>query len=182
VACLVGANNGSGGRALVFADTGYGALKSTFNYKYDGTNTFVPVVPDPNVGYTSVGSIRADLSVSASQVIGEDGSTTVTGYALGYLSVKDAYSVTGNSGGALNLQYDGSAFSTNAVQNGTYTLWGYERISHRSGINANLTSFRGAITNALISNLGTGTGLVGIPLQSMKVQRSVDGGPISTLY
>jgi hypothetical protein len=121
VACLVGRYNGSGTRAAVFADTGYGALKNSSNYKYSATAgpgstpAFTAVTPDPNIGYTSGSSIKTDLGQSISQALLVDGATYGTGYAIGYLGVKDAYGVTGNSAGALNLSYNGTPFSTNAV-------------------------------------------------------------------
>jgi hypothetical protein len=182
VVCLIGGSSVSGVRAAVFADTGYGALKNASNYKYDGSSKFIPVTPDPNVGYPNSIGIQTDLGASASQAIGVDGSSTVTGYAVGYLCPKHAFSVAGNSAGALNLTYDGAVFSTSAVQNGTYSLWSYERLYHRSTISANLTTFRGVVTDAFINNLGSGASAVGIRLQDMKVSRSVDGGPIATTY
>ena len=141
VLCLIGRYNGSGTRAAVFADTGYGALKNSVNYKYSATAgpgstpAFTIVTPDPNIGYTSGSGIKADLGNNISQALLVDGSTYGTGYAVGYLGVKDAYGVTGNSAGALNLTYDGTAFSTNAVCNGSYTLWSYHTCSIDDTVN-----------------------------------------------
>ncbi|NBR84083.1 MAG: hypothetical protein EB141_02010 [Verrucomicrobia bacterium] len=188
VACLIGRYNGSGTRAAVFADTGYGALKNSVNYKYSATAgpgstaAFTIVTPDPNVGYLGGASIKTDLGNNISQALLVDGSTYGTGYAIGYLGVKDAFGVTGNSAGALNLTYDGTPFSTNAVQNGSYTLWSYEHFYNKSGINANLTTLKANIVGAIPANLGTGTTLIGIPASSMNVSRSVDGGPIAQRY
>ena len=188
VACLVGRYNGSGTRAVVFADTGYGALKNSVNYKHSATAgpgstpAFTIVTPDPNVGYSGGGSIKTDLGNSTSQALLVDGVTYGTGYAIGYLGVKDAFGVTGNSAGALNLTYDGATYSTNAVQNGSYTLWSYEHFYNRSGLNANLTTLKANIVGAIPANLGTGTSLIGIPTSSMNVSRSVDGGPIAQTY
>lgn len=188
VACLIGRYNGSGTRAVVFADTGYGALKSSVNYMYSltagpgSTPAFTQVSPDPNIGYTSGSSIKSDMSKSISQALGTDGSTYVTGYAVGYLGVKDAYGVTGNSAGLLNLTYNGVAFSTNAVQNGQYTMWSYEHLYNKTPLSTDKTTFKNNLATAIPLNLGTGTTIFGIPTSAMTVQRSVDGGPIGTTY
>lgn len=191
VLCLIGRYNGSGTRAAVFADTGYGALKNSVNYKYSATAgpgstaAFTVVTPDANVGYTSGGSIKSDLGNSISQALLVDGSTYGTGYAVGYLGVKDAYGVTGNSAGALNLTYDGQTFSTNAVCNGSYTMWSYEHLYNKSGISANLSTFKSNLATKIPDNLGFGgalSGLLGIPISAMNVSRSVDGGPIAQNY
>lgn len=187
VACLVGRYNGSGTRAAVFADTGYGALKNSANYKYSatansGSPAFTIVTPDPNVGYTSGGSIRSDLGQNISSALNVNGDAYVTGYAVGYLGVKDAFAVTGNSAGALNLSYNGVPFSTNAVQNGQYTMWSYEHLYNKSGISANAATLKTNIVNAIPANLGTGTTLLGLPTSAMTVSRGVDGGPIGTIY
>lgn len=191
VACLIGRYNGSGTRAAVFADTGYGALKNSSNYKYSATAgtgstpAFTAVTPDPNIGYTSGSSIKTDLGFSISQALLVDGATYGTGYAIGYLGVKDAYGVSGNSAGALNLSYNGTPFSTSAVCNGSYTMWSYQHLYNKSGITANQTTLKANIAAAIPNNLGYGGAigsLVGIPLSAMNVERSVDGGPIGTKY
>ena len=124
----------------------------------------------------------ADLSRSTAIALNVDGDAYGPGYAIGFLSAKDAFTVTGNSAGALSLTYDGVPYSTNAVQNGQYSLWGYVRLNHRSGINASLTTFKGNLAEAIPNYLGSGTGSLGIPVPSMTVQRSVDGGSIGTRY
>lgn len=187
VACLIGRYAGSGTRFAIFADTGYGALKNSINYKHSttadaGSPAYTQVTPDPNEGYTSGSNIRTDLGFSTAKALGTDGATYVTGYAIGTLGVKDAFSVAGNSAGALNLTYDGQAYSTNAVQNGQYTMWSYQHFMWKSGLNANLTTFKNNVVATIPNNLGTGTGASGIPLSAMTVERFVDGGPIGTKY
>ncbi|NBV21198.1 MAG: hypothetical protein EBS05_04655 [Proteobacteria bacterium] len=188
VLTLIGRYNGSGTRAAVFADTGYGALKTSFNYKFaatagPGSTAIWTNQATPDVGYTGGSSIKTDLGNNCSQAVGADGTTAVTGYALGYLGVKDGYGVTGNSAGALMVSYNGQFFSTNAVQNGSYTLWSYEHFYNKSGIAAaTLGTLKTNILNAIPANLGADTTIIGIPTSAMKVSRSVDGGPIATLY
>ncbi len=187
VACLIGRNDGSGTRYVVFADTGYGALKSSVNYKYGatanaGSPAFTQVTPDPNIGHSSGSSVATDLSQNISSALGLDGISYVTGYAIGYLGIKDAFSVTGNSGGALNLAYNGVPYSAAAVRNGQYTLWGYQHLYNKSGLSASLTTFKSSLAATIPNNLGTGTSASGLAISTMTVQRSVDGGPIGTLY
>ena len=138
--------------------------------------------PTRTASYSGGGSIKTDLGNNISQALGTDGATYVTGYAVGYLGVKDAFGVTGNSAGALNLTYDGATFSTNAVQNGSYTLWSYEHFYNKSGLSANLTTLKANLVGAVPANLGTGTTLIGIPKSWMNVSRSVDGGSIAQNY
>ncbi|MEN9573063.1 MAG: hypothetical protein RL514_918 [Verrucomicrobiota bacterium] len=188
VACLIGRYNGSGTRYAVFADTGYGALKSSVNYKYSAnagpgsTPAFTAVTPDPNVGHTSGSSVKTDVSFAISTALNAAGDTYVTGYAIGYLGVKDAYGVTGNGSGALNLTYDGAAYSPANVYNGTYTMWSYQHIYNKSGLSTDKTTFKANLAAAIPNNLGSGTGASGLKLTDMSVQRSVDGGPIGTQY
>jgi hypothetical protein len=189
VLCLIGRYYGSGTRAVVFADTGFGALTSSQNYKYSatagpgGTAAFTMVLPLPDVGYTSGSSVKTDLSYNISTALNVLGNAYVTGYAVGYLGTKDAYGVTGNGSGALNLTYNGVPFSTDAVCNGSYTLWSYQHIYNKTPLSANLTTFKSRLSSAIPANLGFGgsiSSLVGIPLSAMKVSRSVDGGPLGT--
>jgi hypothetical protein len=184
---LIGRYNGSGTRAVVFADTGYGALQNSVNFKYSatansGSPAFTVVTPDPNVGYSGGGSIKTDLGNNISTAMGTDLASYQTGYAIGYLGIKDAFGVTGNSAGALNLTYNGVPFSTNAVQNGQYTLWSKEHLYSKSGQSANLNTVKANLVTAIPSYLGSGTTLIGIPTSAMTVDRNTDGGRIGTLY
>jgi hypothetical protein len=191
VLCLIGRYNGSGTRAVVFADTGYGALMNSFNYRYvnnagpGNTPAFTLVTPDANVGHTSGSTVKSDLGNNISQALLVNGTSYGTGYAVGYLGTKDAYGVSGNGSGALNLTYNGVPFSTDAVCNGSYTLWSYQHIYNKTPLSANLTTFKSSLSSAIPANLGYGgsiSSLVGIPISAMKVSRSVDGGPLGTTY
>jgi hypothetical protein len=190
VLCLIGRYDGSGTRAVVFADSGYGALKTSVNYKYSptagpGNSPAFTTNLNPNVGHTSGSTVKSDLSNNISQSLNVLNDGFTTGYAVGYLGTKDAYGVTGNTAGALNLTYNGVPFGTNAVCNGSYSLWSYQHIYNKTPLSANLTTFKSSLSSAIPANLGYGGNignLVGIPLSAMKVSRSVDGGPIGADY
>jgi hypothetical protein len=86
--------------------------------------------------------------------------------------------------GVTALSYEGVAYSTNTVQNGTYPLWGYENYYYLTSNNnaAQLQviyAFYQSVTNAAFQS-GTNPVFTNnfVPLPALKVTRNADGGPI----
>ena len=178
-----GRNNGSGTRALILAETGYGAFTSVVQYNC----TFQGLRTDPfptgklnaisafpaNGGHSSNSGVR-DLLTRSSASFTLDGSP-VDGFFVSYLTISDA--LLAAIEGARPLTYNGVAYSENAVKNGSYSLWGYQQLyrgsSPTSSENTFDTRLRALVPIELIASSA------GIPIPDMNVTRTGgDGGPI----
>jgi len=86
--------------------------------------------------------------------------------------------------GVTPLAYEGISYSTNAVQNGSYALWGYENYYYLKTLaDANqlavIYALYQTVTNSTFqssSNPVFGSNFV--PNSALKVSRNADGGPI----
>jgi hypothetical protein len=159
-------------------------------------------------GYTGGGNVRTALQSQNPAVVGGGaGQVADTGGQLagatqvffcGYLGTGD--STTG--GNSIALNYNGVPFSVGAVQDGTYSLWGYEHFFYiNDGVSTNsLSAAQKQIADAIADdvfsneadvNAGNGSagsihGNVAGALQAgiffdtnVKVQRSIEGGTIT---
>ena len=103
--------------------------------------------------------------------------------AIGYLGRADLAAI---SGAASAISYDGVAYSSAAVQTGSYGLWGYEHIFNRAG---GLSANQAAVKGALVAAITDPTFQASNPLYtvsfeslaSMHVGRGADGGDIFSL-
>ena len=166
---LTGRNSVSGTRLTYQADCGFGANAVSTLYKLSGNN---PVI-DPT-GQTGGGNVKDILNVN-----------TATAPFIGTLGTSDA---AGVNGGANRLTYNGVAFSKGAVQNGQYSLWGYQHLFFRPGISATKKTFvngrtqpeaplsSNGLANAIDTALSTSAN--NVQLSTMNVGRSSDGAPI----
>jgi hypothetical protein len=168
----------------------------------DAANASLIWGPDTagNGGFSSGGNLTASMRATSNSVqlqsaagvnSGAPGALTL----IGYQSASDAFNTQGansstNLGlpgrllaynGAGPLAYTGSVLSTaavNQIATGQYTLWGYEVLYSNVdlGSDANVNSVWTAIQDGMTSaNLG----LSGVPLASMFVSRSEDGGTVA---
>jgi len=103
--------------------------------------------------------------------------------AIGYLGLADAGAIAAS---ATKISYDGVAYSSAAVQTGSYGLWGYEHIFNRAG---GLSANQNAVKNALVAAITNPTFQSSNPLyvgsfediNAMHVGRGADGGDIFSL-
>jgi hypothetical protein len=161
----------SGTRLTYQADCGYGANADATLYMLDGSHN--PILD--TVGRTGGGDVATIL---------KDASATVP--FIGTLGTSDA---AGVNGGANKLTYNGVAFSKAAVQNGQYSLWGYEHIFPRPGTSATKLKLIVGTTNpsdpkssnGLVNAIDTAlsTSANNVQLSTMNVARNADGAPIS---
>jgi len=146
---------------------------------------------DGNGGYNSGSTLRGDLAKTSTAVTVLDASgadafgAPVKLYLVSWLSLSDA--ATARTGGATILGYEGvilsdyatsgtlSAADTAKITNGAYTAWGYENMYLRNDVTS---GDKLAVYSGIKNNL-TLSGTAGIPLSSMAVGRSVDGGTVS---
>jgi hypothetical protein len=194
----LGRNADSGTRLTAFAETGVGVFNAVQQYyplngatviKSGGTLvvTDQKLVPTDTVngitfdvgnsGYNSGGDLAAAMKATGSAT-----ATNVHGFYVTYLGLSDAY--TAISGGAVEIAYNGVTYSTNAVQEGQYTFWGYEHLDYRTGYTAPGKTVADLIANKINSQdadviPSTGNPVAaGIRLRFMNASRSTDGGTV----
>ncbi|MEY3896645.1 MAG: hypothetical protein RLZZ214_2165 [Verrucomicrobiota bacterium] len=178
-----GRNNGSGTRALILAETGYGAFTSVVQYNCTFSGTRLDAYPTgrlnaasafaANGGHSSNSGVR-DLLTRSSVGITFDGSP-VDACFVSYLTISDALTAIGE--GARELTYNGVNYSELAVKNGKYSLWGYQQLylgnSPTAAENTLDARLRALVPVDLVANNA------GIPIPDMGVTRTGgDGGPI----
>lgn len=161
----------SGTRLTYQADCGYGANADATLYKLDASHN--PILD--TVGQTGGGNVKTILLDAAA-----------TAPFIGTLGTSDA---AGVNGGANRLTYNGVAFSKTAVQNGQYSLWGYQHLMARPGTsNTKLILVKGTsnadpiLSNGLAKAIDTAlsSSANNVQLSTMHVGRNGDGAPIYT--
>jgi hypothetical protein len=140
-------------------------------------------------GESSDGSLRVYLTDTVSQNAVQEVDPTFTGvgYLVTYIGVSDFNAVSGNNGPAVALNYNGVAESQTAIEQGSYTLWGYGHIAYKSNLGDGntggpavkltfATDLKNEIINATSQSLSPN-----VSLSDMQVQRFADGGTVSSL-
>jgi hypothetical protein len=172
---IVGRDNLSGSRYITFAETGFGINSfPTQNTVTPSGATVGQINPVAGAtGYSSGGLIASALILTGSDNAGVGGAGP--GWLVAYLGTADAQ--TAISGGGSALTYNGAAATTGNVQNGVYSLWGYEHFN----ILTTLAGVQLTTANAISSQLTTVDAAdfgAGVLISSMNVNRSGDGAPI----
>lgn len=143
---LEGRNEDSGTRIDSLSESQFGVTASPNQYQVgNDSTTLSPALLYPagsalntetliswpsagHSGYASGSNVAAVLKIantgSVTFTSGKASSNTGSSFFIGYLGLTDANGAIGS--GATALAYNGVAYSPTAVQNGTYTLWGYE--------------------------------------------------------
>ena len=102
-----------------------------------------------------------------------------TNFLIGFSAVPDITKVT--NAGVIPVAYNGVPFSTNAVAQGQYTLWGYEHIYISP--NASVTDRTlGQNLGAIIYNLPTSSLNPAVSIPDMQAGRNGDGQIIYSNY
>jgi hypothetical protein len=183
-----GRNNGSGTRATILAETGYGAFTNVVQYNAvtSGdriTGALGAISEFGNGGHSSNSGVR-ELVTRPPGGLTFDGES-IDAVFVSYLTISDAVSATGyiqatgaisGGEGAKPMTYNGVRYSEQNVKNGAYSLWGYQQFYMANGPTAQETTFDTAFRAVIPNYMGT----AGIPITTMTVTRSNgDGGPIS---
>jgi hypothetical protein len=183
-----GRNNGSGTRATILAETGYGAFTNIVQYNAvtSGdrvTGALGAISEFGNGGHSSNSGVR-ELVTRPPGGLTFDGES-IDAVFVSYLTISDAVSATGyvqatgaisGGEGAKPLTYNGVRYSEENVKNGTYSLWGYQQFYMANSPTVQETTFDTAFRAVIPNYMGT----AGIPITTMTVTRSNgDGGPIS---
>jgi hypothetical protein len=174
-----GRNNGSGTRALILAETQYGAFEPVVQYGATISGTRTDAYPTAkltalsefnNGGNSSNSGVRDLLTRQVDPVSFEGNYLFVS-----YLTISDA--ISAKTEGAQEMTYNGVAFSADNVKKGAYTLWGYQQFYRDSDATAQEITFDTAFRTAIPATLN---GIDAIALSDMSVTRTGgDGGPVA---
>jgi hypothetical protein len=168
----IGRNSGSGTRITVLAETGFGinnpVKQAIADVNGDQIENLAEASESGNGGYSSGSDTGVRARLKAKTDLNYPGISLI-----GYLGISDASNAV--SGGARTLTYNGVAYSTDNVKNGSYTLWGYQYLLNTPGLTTDESTFKAAF----ISGIPAAIGSAGIRSDEMNVIRSGnEGGPI----
>jgi len=159
----IGRDASSGTRGTAMAESGYGNVATVDQYTATVSGNEV-------TGITYVGN--GGFS-SGSNVKGVMNSTYSGGVLIGYLGASDFATA-----GGVELAWNGVTYSTAAIQNGSYSFWGYLHMNRMNSLTGDGLSFYNALkTNISTDPLDSGVLNIG----TMNVARDFDGAPIYDL-
>jgi hypothetical protein len=172
-----GRNDGSGTRATILAETGYGAFTQViqFGATFQGT----ALQPYPTAQLTAVtefgnGGNASNTGVRDILTRSSAGITPAAAF-VSYLTISDALAAINE--GAREMTYNGVKFSVENVKKGLYSLWGYQQFYSDNDVSADEITFDTAFRNAIPLTL---TEPNAIAISNMSVVRTGgDGGPIA---
>jgi hypothetical protein len=181
-----GRDTSSGTRVNALGDSGYGILTTVGQIELvngvmqdiNGDGTY-----QGNFGFSSGGSLAASLNASTTaqtdltaNSTANGGRGTGTGFSvIAYLGYNDAKTALAGTPAAVELTYDGVAFSTNNIINGTYTFWGNEYVYKANNVSS--TQNQNAYLayqniSSIVSGIDTAfDGVAAIPLDLMHCSR-----------
>jgi len=171
---LAGRDNNSGTRVNTFGVTGWGITHAATQITLSGATPNVQLAWGPTVGQSSGGTLAGSLTDTTTSA-DTYGYGTVGFVAVAYLGLADDATAEAAPINAIRLTYNGVAYSTGAVESGSYTMWGKEYTMERQGASALATSFASALATQLENN----TSGYEIPYSAMNVDRT---GPTSYPY
>lgn len=177
-----GRNNGSGTRATILSETGYGSFRNVIQFDANTSSGEISEFA-LNSGHTSNSGVSGVLGINRS--ILKFGGDLVDAVFAGYLTVSDAVTLTGynevtgtsTAGAAVPMTYNGVRYSVANVRNGSYTLWGYQQLYTKPTLTANETAFDTLLRATIPTTLSATTG---IAINTMNCTRSNgDGGIVA---
>jgi len=156
----IGRNSDSGTRATANAESGYGNVATVDQYTATVVSGAITAkTATGNTGYSSGSSVKNVMNA-----------TSAVGAYIGYLGASDF------AAGGVSLKWNGVDYSDAAIQNGSYTFWGYLHMN-RMTLTGNALAFYNALKTDLIATPGSPL----LTISSMKVERAADGAPVTPL-
>jgi hypothetical protein len=189
----VGRDEDSGTRIAALADTGYGIGNTVVQYQplFDGNTTPKNPPPPPGTQITGAAEWPGPVTVdgisypvadsgynsggSVAGAIGVPHNSAFATWFISYLGLNDAATAIG-TGHAYALSFNSTAYSTTAVETGTYTFWGYEHFLYLSSLSGTQLTVAQLVETAV---LDTTASVSGILIADMQVHRNKDGGAIA---
>ena len=188
VVWATGRNQDSGTRLTYLSETTFGVNNFVNQYYPTYTSGTVTAVNQysiqtingistqqlGNSGESSGGTVRGYLQQPFASDLASLGGN---GYFVTVLGTSDSLSVNTS---AIELPYNGTYYSNTAVEEGTYTMWGYEHMFYlpglsNSGADTNALSFANSVKSHFTGVAESGLSHAGLPLGVMNVSRSNDG-------
>jgi hypothetical protein len=182
-----GRDIGSGTRVNALGTCGYGILTQVGQIELDASANMIDVNADGtyqgNFGFSSGGTLAGTLNHNTTTTpdltansAANGGRGTGTGFSvIAYLGYNDAKTALQGSPAAVELTLNGVAFSTNNIQNGTYSYWGNEYVYKANNVTSGGApeAFR---TYSNIASIASGhdaafDGINAIPLDMMHCTR-----------
>ena len=176
-----GRNPDSGTRIITFAESGIGINSVVSQYQATVTGGAISALSlwptdivnglsfDPGMsGYSSGSNLKTAMAATGPGAGLTPGLGHYAGFLISYLSTGDG---TGITGGVV-LRYNGVPYSNANIQQGSYTVWGYENIYYRSTPAAGVKAFADGLATRLYNNDAA------ITIPSMVAKRSIDGGNV----
>jgi len=183
----VGGDSLNGMRSVIHSETKYGPFTMVVQRSgvdnltgVEGTGSVTSLGNRGDAGYSTASALRSVLARrSASVDIDGEGAQNVA--LVGYLPLFDAAAitdVTGGSGiGAVDLKYNGVAYSEGNIKNGAYTLWDYEQLYQALDISPAEASFVSSLVPRISEVMDPTAN--GVRLSDMNVTRyGGAGGPV----
>ncbi len=166
-----GRNADSGTRVTTLAETGYGYTNAVNQYTaaVDASgNVTTGFTWNGNNGFSSGGSLAKTLRGTSSSALG---------WGVAYIGVGDKQATN------TVLTYNGVPYSTANIQNGSYTLWGYEHCfvaaqvrDATSGTDLVRKTWLASMITALTADPSASGGIANNA--AMTVKRNGDGAPV----
>jgi len=129
---LAGRDDNSGTRVNVLAETGVG-VKTSLSQVILANGVLTPAAYTDE-GQASSGTLAKSLIDTTSPTVQTDSIQGTSGFnVVSYLGVPDAVTAEAAPINAIQLTYNGVAYSATAVENGTYAFWGYEFVGWKAG-------------------------------------------------
>jgi hypothetical protein len=147
-----GRDNQSGTRVNTFGDCGFGIFTIPVQIEMNSAGVMQQINGSygGDFGFSSGGTLAGTMGANTTSAT--DQVNAGTGYSvIGYMSVGDAATAIGK--GAVELTYNGVAFSSTAVKEGTYTFWGNEYIYQANNVAG------GSEANKIYGSLAATTGI-----------------------
>ena len=132
-----------------------------------------------NGGFNAGATLAPALTVTlGSAVYTAENPSATAGYYIGYLTPGDADTIA-KPNGAVELKYNGVAYSEDNVRQGKYTAWVYSHLLFPSSLAGIKKQFADALANQIKTVDAVAGG--GILIDTVKVQRSSDGGNVTPI-
>jgi hypothetical protein len=129
---LAGRDDNAGARVNALAETGVG-IKTSLSQVILANGVLTPAAYTDE-GQASSGTLAKSLIDTTSPTVQTDSIQGTSGFnVVSYLGVPDAVTAEAAPINAIQLTYNGVAYSATAVENGTYAFWGYEFVGWKAG-------------------------------------------------
>jgi hypothetical protein len=199
----VGRNLDSGARYVTQGETGVGIFSISKHWQpvlsqplqgtvtshvlwpretVSGVDSLFPGNSGFNTGSALANALTATLSPAAYQANQNPNlpaNTNITGgFYIGYLSSQDTANISVPNG-AVALKFNGVPYSENAIREGRYTLWSYEHLYYSNALAAQKKLFAEALATQIRD---VDAAVSGIFINTMKVERAIEGGDVTPTY